>query len=995
MNARIRPRSLAPPALLWLLILPLFVGPAAAQEELRSPAALRSFSMGPAVNGVANVTLVVDVFAPGDATLDLDLPKEITIAVQPKAHSYATPRRVEATWRVAVPAEGEFFVQALLHVPQDAPSGKLEYASYQTFALYVELAESGVRWQDNAPNPKYRDPMRVVDRPELQKSESLPILDLAPGEVRISETRLDAGNDTDVTSYDIYVYVAGNIRYPNGTGSCMGNGYSGVPNSRVYLDWDYDHDATTGYTPYFASNIRHAGYDDTLMDGSYYFWFHFISNSPASAYSDRIRVYAGRYNGQAENVEAVGLDFPSYYYINIASATDSISDGAAHVSVWAPDGGALRYLYRARLFCQSQFGWSTSELNRYYIREGYSTSFYCHTGNNCGSGTPGPGFSYILFNRLPEADIAYHEQGHFVDGHNQYMVPTGGGSHWFQLPTIQRTAWVEGWAEFYNAAADLYWAGVEQPTYIEYGTYYGSEYQFLEQTQATLPTGVDRKTVEGAIASFAFNLYDKVSPRHPGYFGDNDDVGATGNTILSAWNAAEFDSCNVQTSNCNNMVVALNTRMKNAMGSKWAPSVQSMYDYFLNASGAPRSSPPATLSVSGSDQTRNLTWNDTTSPATASFTCYTIYPQRNNESGFRIYRKAGGGAWDGTLTGYSLVGTVGADVTSSTHTLTDRLAQSYVVVAYNGSGDSAPVAQAVWPEAPLPAISGPTSLSSGATGNWTGSASGGTSPYTFRWSTGPFSCQGSFTLRSTTSSLSFASGSDFCIKLEAQGANGSTGTKLLPVEVGYVECGTSCVNLAPGKPVTASGLWDPTNSPGTKLVDSNTGTNPACEGSTGYCAIACDPGHAQAVGNFFQIDLGAVKSVSTVKVFGRRDAAFTQGQNLKLRLSRDGVSWTDFLMPDTTSQQGLTVTTARQARYVKVETTTVVYLSLYEVVVNGPCEVLCSCGNGVCDDDEWCDTCPSDCHMTTISLPNNQCALCDASGETRCGPGTSLWCCPR
>jgi Zn-dependent metalloprotease len=222
----------------------------------------------------------------------------------------------------------------------------------------------------------------------------------------------------------------------------------------------------------------------------------------------------------------------------------------------------------------------------------------------------------------------------------------------------------------------------------------------------------------------------------------------------------------------------------------------------------------------------------------------------------------------------------------------------------------------------------------------------------------------------------------------------TTGWSFTTVEVDYVDCGTSCVNLAPGKTVTASGLWDPTNSPGTKLVDSNTGTNPTCEGAQGYCAIACDPGHAQAIGNYFQIDLGAVKSVKSVRVYGRRDFAVTQGKNLKLRLSRDGVNWTDYTMADTTMPEGFLVSTARQARYVKIETTTISYLSLYEAIVTGPCEVLCSCGNGICDQDEWCDTCPQDCQESVINLPANQCAMCDVSGETRCGPGMSLWCCP-
>ncbi len=152
----------------------------------------------------------------------------------------------------------------------------------------------------------------------------------------------------------------------------------------------------------------------------------------------------------------------------------------------------------------------------------------------------------------------------------------------------------------------------------------------------------------------------------------------------------------------------------------------------------------------------------------------------------------------------------------------------------------------------------------------------------------------------------------------------------------YVDCGGTCVNLAQGKTVTASGLWDPTGNPPEKVNDGNTGTNPACEHATGYCAIASDAVGGQAIGNYLQIDLGSVMSVKSVTVYGRRDAALTQGQNLYLKTSTDGNSWTSTYMADTTSPSGYTVNTAGLARYVRVETSTVVYLSLYEIVVTGP-----------------------------------------------------------
>ena len=151
----------------------------------------------------------------------------------------------------------------------------------------------------------------------------------------------------------------------------------------------------------------------------------------------------------------------------------------------------------------------------------------------------------------------------------------------------------------------------------------------------------------------------------------------------------------------------------------------------------------------------------------------------------------------------------------------------------------------------------------------------------------------------------------------------------------YVDCGGACTNLAPGKTVSASGLWNASTNPASKVNDTNTGTTSACEGSSGYCAIASDSVGGQAIGNYLQIDLGQLMSVKSVTVYGRRDTALTQGQNLTLKLSTDGNNWSGSYMADTTSSSGLTVPTTRVARYLRVGTTTVNYLSLYEIVVNG------------------------------------------------------------
>lgn len=62
----------------------------------------------------------------------------------------------------------------------------------------------------------------------------------------------------------------------------------------------------------------------------------------------------------------------------------------------------------------------------------------------------------------------------------------------------------------------------------------------------------------------------------------------------------------------------------------------------------------------------------------------------------------------------------------------------------------------------------------------------------------------------------------------------------------------------------------------------------------------------------------------------------------------------------------------------------------YGIETVAPCT---SCGNGICDGTDDCYNCPADCYQT-LDLPHGLCVMCDTTGETRCGPGIQLWCCP-
>ncbi len=109
--------------------------------------------------------------------------------------------------------------------------------------------------------------------------------------------------------------------------------------------------------------------------------------------------------------------------------------------------------------------------------------------------------------------------------------------------------------------------------------------------------------------------------------------------------------------------------------SRWAPSAPRRSTWVCRRSGYGGSPPTATAptapsgltAVASSSSQINLSWTDTSS----------------NESGFRVERATGGGA-------FAVVQTVGANVTSFSSTgLTASTAYSFRVRAFNSTGDSA------------------------------------------------------------------------------------------------------------------------------------------------------------------------------------------------------------------------------------------------------------------------------------------------------------------
>ena len=518
----------------------------------------------------------------------------------------------------------------------------------------------------------------------------------------------------------------------------------GVPAVGLYLDWDYDNDPNTGYTPYYGGNTRHVDYDLTDNNGYYYFSFTFTGSQPANQYAPIIRVYANNANSAAFDGDlGLGAKFPTYSNLNITNATTYVFSNNANIDdIAANQGGALRHLYRARQFSINSLGFTPSQI-RYYIDFGLQNSFFCKSGS-C-SNAPTVNAPRIYFNRLPNSHIGYHEYGHYIEyAKVGFNTPFDwGGGHWFRRETEQGLAFVEGWAEFCDAATHMYWYSVELPAKIEPNAF-GDEgfvphnlYQFLDASQGLLIADRNNTEVEGAVASFLYSLWDDVTLRAPEYTGDNDDIAYLGSFILNQL----FGRYNVGGQLiASTHIAAYRQSLLNALNSQNDASVNVLYGAIIDRNGSARSATPTSLQVSGASSSRTLSWNDNTCPNTVTYQVEgnitrTYDLVENQEAGFRVYRKATSAGWNGTLDGYTVVATVGANVANWTDNTSLTGSHSYIVVAYNNGGNSLPKAEftATYSQPFAVNITGVCCLGWKEKGTWTANPSGGNGSYTYEW----------------------------------------------------------------------------------------------------------------------------------------------------------------------------------------------------------------------------------------------------------------------
>lgn len=743
---------------------------------------------------VLDIRFAAQTTASGEYTTTLHLPPELSTRdgspLRETQFIPASGTQVARQWNAVCARDGYYMLQVLLTLDRDVSQKpdpmEPAVATFHAVVHYLEVVGGRLVASDPQPDERFDLPVQEVE-PKPGAMKSIPTYIEPPVSARDAGPSKGIGRDAN---YTIYVSIQGKLNFLHGQ-ECYSSEDQGIPNTRIWLDWDYDHNSNTGFTPY-ASESQHVGYDISQMDGSYYFSFYFQSSVPANEISDRIRVYAYRNNGAAFNGNfSYGGYLPVMAYIDISTATTYVWANSADLTQDPNDGGALRNIYRAKLFCQSELGLDPPGMARYYIRPGCSSSFYCSSGGiNCDDCGPNPGVSYILYNRYPDAELCSHEYGHWIDHYANDNLYGASGSHSFAQVTTYSTAWVEGWAEFFQATVNMYWYGIEMDGYYE-GASFDGYYAFLEETEGDLPVGVDRRKVEGAVACFMHALWDGTDARALGYDGDNDNVEIPGGVILVAACEAETMAA---TYGIDTILAWFESLVKYHLSSAvFHDSIDKLYEYYVEESlAAPLSATPDYVAVSGTNKRRMLNWNDKTSVQFAVLTggddpCVeAFWPERHNEGGFNVYRKAGDFVWDGTLVGFSLVHSAGTDVLSWTDSHVQSSAFKYVVVATSPAGESVPIASAQFGDPPVATISGPSKVYRGIYYDWTSSVTGGTTPYTYAWyrrDGSDCNATDSWVPIGSGSSLHAALPMDCCLKLIATGANGAGGETGLRVTV--------------------------------------------------------------------------------------------------------------------------------------------------------------------------------------------------------------------
>ncbi|HVZ40118.1 MAG TPA: hypothetical protein VHI13_12645, partial [Candidatus Kapabacteria bacterium] len=448
----------------------------------------------------------------------------------------------------------------------------------------------------------------------------------------------------------------------------ISHGVSGV---RIYFDWDADEDAGTFQAPAYDGAGDTAQYAIADVDGNFSFTRQVTAENDSWVWNvHRIRLYATAWNDAAYFKEwgkdaVFSSGEPVIVPVSITPAASDISGSIMNWNVARDQGTALRLLWRARQFAIEDF-WLTPPQIRFDLD-------YSDGQSSFTSGLPAFYSPTITFTGFPNSETAYHEYGHYAHflwaGAGRFPATGNCGAHDYPLVTNDACAMVEGWAEFFCAAAHTFWYERERPAVREVDAHHEPYVQFLDRLYGEVPA--NNGDCEGGVARFLFNLWDGIALRSPGtpnFTGDNEDLYHANYGDRNGGHPHPWLLYTLKDIFRYKQVVTIPNGVRQVRESPfidvyrrrylewvdgWFPftsfyhhqSIDASYNRMTTLADELRAATPTVLGVSGDEFQRTLTWNDNTEPQSI------VYPPEgvsssdpidlanNNEGGFAVWRR--------------------------------------------------------------------------------------------------------------------------------------------------------------------------------------------------------------------------------------------------------------------------------------------------------------------------------------------------------------------
>lgn len=274
-----------------LLFLILYFSNIYSQENTREPFIIKSLNVSTLniKQKIIQIKMVTEALGNGNTTVRLNIPsnmKQVFTPYQSDKMKIDKSASTTHSWTINVAEDGYYTIEASISFDNDKNDTESKnFVDYQAIPIHFEIRNGQVVEYGINPNPLFNVALKNI-QPEFHSQLSIKRKNISRQTQQ--EMKLDKKEiiTQSATTYVITVDIHGRLFYDQSVYI-----QKGIPGVRLRLDWDWDNNPTTGYTPYSDSNIPNEDYSDTDMDGNYHFYLLFESNRPAIDIAPHIRIY--------------------------------------------------------------------------------------------------------------------------------------------------------------------------------------------------------------------------------------------------------------------------------------------------------------------------------------------------------------------------------------------------------------------------------------------------------------------------------------------------------------------------------------------------------------------------------------------------------------------------------------------------------------------------------------------------------------------------------